>query len=1015
MKLTDIAINRPVTIFMVLCLMVFAGIISVLGLPVDFLPELDFPYVTVWTKYEGVAPQEIETAITELIEQAVSTIENVKEIRSYSREGESRVYVEFNWGTDLDIARIDVREKVDLISGILPERSDEPIVSKRSWGHEGEVCRLSISSPVLGLDRLRKIAEDTIKPHLERIEGAATAEVMGGLKREILVSVDARKLKAYDLPLTTVSSTLYAENLNNPGGRIEGGKSEFLVRTLGKLNTVQQIESLVVAVRGDTPIYIKDVAEVRDTFKERRDYARYNGLPAVEIAVLKESGGNLVQIADDVRRAVKRLETMLPNVNIAVAYDESTFVKASIATVRENALYGVLFATVVLFLFFRSFASTMILAIAMPISVIVTFVLIRFAGMTLNVVSLGGLALGIGMLVDNSVVVLENSFRFLQLGRSPKEAASQGTSQVAIPITVSTLTTLAVFIPIIWIEGISKELFTDFSLTVAFSLASSLFIAFTAVPMMASLFLRNRVKKASVPAHHRTAFGWFQRAYQPLIRAAINHRWKVVVAAVALLSISVFGMLKWVTQEFFPSLNRDSILIDVELPVGYSLNQTDAIATELEKIAINDPAVASVLTEVAPRFFIIAITLKPVGEREDTPLVIDRLRGKMSYVPGAETDFFTMGPSSGGSPLTVRISGMEHSVLSSLADEAKQRIGSVRGAVDVSSSDEEGRPEIQVRVDRKRCADFGLDVRNVAEVVETAMEGMIVGAIDEDGEETDIRVRVNERDRQSIEDLRDIVLSNRSGVSFPLSEVATVEYGIGPVEVNRQNQKRTVTIGGNIAHDAKLSVIRDRVSKTLTGMEFPDGYFWEFGGEISDMAEAFQGLTKAFVIAIVLVYIILAAEFESFVHPFTIILTVPFSIVGVFFALLVTGNSLNVPAYIGVIMLAGIVVNNAIVMIDYILRLRREENLPKREAVIQGATVRLRPILITALTTMLGMLPMSLGWGEGSHFYRALAVTVIGGLFVATFLTLLVLPVFYLLFDDISEKLRDKLRRPVVT
>jgi HAE1 family hydrophobic/amphiphilic exporter-1 len=356
---------------------------------------------------------------------------------------------------------------------------------------------------------------------------------------------------------------------------------------------------------------------------------------------------------------------------------------------------------------------------------------------------------------------------------------------------------------------------------------------------------------------------------------------------------------------------------------------------------------------------------------------------------------------------------MEHSVLASLAEEARQRIARVRGAVDISSSDEEGRPEIQVRVDRKRCSDFGLDVRSVAEVVETAMEGRIAGAIDEDGEETDIRVRVNERDRESIEDLKDIALANRSGVSFPLSEVATVEYGLGPVDINRKDQKRTIDITGNITHDTKLSTIQQQVSRTLAGMKFPDGYYWEFGGEISDMQEAFTGLTKAFAIAVVLVYIILAAEFESFIHPFTIILTVPFSIVGVFFALLVTGNSLNVPAYIGVIMLAGIVVNNAIVMIDYILRLRSEENLPKREAVIQGATVRLRPILITALTTILGMLPMSLGWGEGSHFYRALAATVIGGLFVATFLTLLVLPVVYLLFDDASEKFRNRLHRPV--
>jgi len=1010
MKITEIAIDRPVTIFMILCLMVFAGIMSAVGLPVDFLPEFEFPYLSVWTRYEGVAPQEIETAITEPIEEAVSTIENVKSIRSISREGYSMVMIEFNWGTDIDMARLDVREKVDLIASFLPERSEEPIVSQRSYTSGNQVVMLSISSPVLNLDRLRKVAEDTIKPHIERIEGVAVAEVVGGLEREILVNVDARRLKAYDLSLAALSRTLYAENLNNPGGRIEGGKSEFLVRTLGKLNSAEQIESLVIAMRGNTPIYMRDVARVSDTFKEQRDFARYNGMPTVEVAVMKESEGNIVEIADEVRSAVGRLAKILPNMNIAVGFDMSSFVKASMATVRENALYGVLFATAVLFLFFRSLRSTFILAIAMPISVIVTFVLIRFANMTLNMISLGGLALGIGMLVDNSVVVLENSFRFIQLGRPPKVAARQGTSQVAIPITVSTLTTLAVFVPVLWIEGIAKEIFTDFSLTVAFSLGSSLFIAFTAVPMMASLLLRKREQNNVAQTDHRTAFGRLQRSYQPFIRGALRHKWMVVAVSVTLFVLSLYSMGRWISQEFFPELDSDSVYIEMDLPVGYSLNETDAVAARLEEIARDDPDVVGVLTQVMPSSFYLAITLKPIEERDSTKVITDRLRSQMSDVPGIEMDFETMGPSSSGSPLTVRISGMEHSVLSALADEAKERIANVPGAVDISSSDEEGRPEIQVRVDRKRCADFGVDVRTVADVVETAMEGKIVGAIDEDGEETDIRVRFNERDRDSVEDLKDITLTNLRGVSFPLSEVAAVEFSVGPVDINRKDQKRTVTISGNLSHGVKPSDIQTAISGALNQMTFPDGYYWEFGGEISDMNEAFAGLIKAFAIAIVLVYIILAAEFESFIHPFTIMLTVPFSIIGVVAILLITGSSLSVPAFIGVIMLAGIVVNNAIVMIDYILHLRKE-NMSKREAIIEGATVRLRPVLITALTTMLGMVPMALGWGEGSGLFRALAVTVIGGLFAATFLTLIVVPVVYLLLDDISEKMRGMLRR----
>jgi HAE1 family hydrophobic/amphiphilic exporter-1 len=1011
MKLADISVNRPITVCMLLGLMVFAGIISMLGLPVDFLPELDFPYVTVSTKYEGVAPQEIEKSITEPIEEAVSTVENVKEIRSYSYEGQSFVLVKFNWGSDLDMARLDVREMVDLIAGILPERAEEPIVSKRMWGHEGEVVRLSISSSVVSLDRLRKVAEDTIKPHLERIEGVAAAEVLGGLEREVLVDVDARKLKAYDLSLAAVSRTLFAENLNNPGGRIEGEKNEFLVRTLGRLNTPQQIESLVIAVKGDTPIYVKDVAEIKDYFKEQREYARYNGMPSVEIAVVKESEANLVRIADEVRSAVQRLSKMLPNMNIAVAYDESTFVKASIATVRENALYGVLLTTVTLYLFFRSVASTFVLAIAMPVSVIVTFVLIRFAGMTLNVLSLGGLALGVGMLVDNSVVVLENTFRLVQLGQPPKEAATTATAQVAVPILTSTLTTLAVFIPVLWIQGISREIFSDFSLTIAFSLASSLLIAYTAVPMMASLFLRKRGRGMNVRIHYGTAFGRLQRSYQPLIRGALDHKWVVIVVSVSLFAFSVYGLRKWVAREFFPDMNRDTVVANVTMPVGYSLNETDALARKFERIAMSEPDVAGVLTEVEPGEFSLAMTLKPVGGRRPSQMLIDSLRQKMSNTPGTRFDFYRMGPSSGGSPITVRVSGMEHSVLARLADEVVERISKIPGAVDLSSSDERGRPEIQVRVDRKRCADFGVDVRTVADIVETAMEGKIVGAIDEDGEETDIRVRLDERDRRSAEDLKNLVLTNSRGVSFPLSEVATVAYDVGPQDMTRKDMKRTVTISGDLTHDVKLSEMEQRVSKALEGMKLPDGYYWEYGGEVSDMREAFTGLTQAFAIAIVLVYIILAAEFESFIHPFTIMLTVPMSIVGVFFGLFLTKSALSVPAYVGVIMLAGIVVNNAIIMIDYILHLRSDEHLPKREAIIQGATVRLRPVLITALTTVFGMVPMALGLGEGSVFYRGLAVTVIGGLSVATFLTLIVIPVVYMLLDDASSALRGKLRR----
>ncbi len=1002
MKLTDVAIHRPVTVLMMVCLLVLSGLISIFGLPVDLFPEMEFPYISIRTEYEGVGPEEIETSITEPIEEVVATVENVKEIRSYSREGWSYVYVKFTWGTDLDIARLDVRESVDLIASMLPEEAEEPIVSKRSFMGGDSVVWVSLSSPEVGLDKLRKIAKETVKPRIERIKGVALAEVRGGLEREIQVRVDARKLKAYDLSLNEIAGTLRAENLNNPGGRIERGRNEYLVRTVGKLHSIEEIEDLVVVRRGTSNIRVRDIASVKDTFEEQRSYARFNGTPTVELAVLKESDANVVQIAKVVREEVQNLKPMLSQISLDISYDGSDFIMQSIITVRENAIYGTIFATVVLLLFFRNIASTVIIALAIPVSVIATFNLINFAGLSLNMLSLGGLALGVGMLVDNSVVVLENIFRYLQLGSSPREAASKGTSQIAVAVTVSTLTTLAVFLPIVWIQGISKEIFTDFSLTVAFSLASSLLVAFTVMPTFAGAFLRP--SKKSVEVVDGTAFGRLQRVYRPVLTWALRHRWAVVAISVTLFAVSGVGFAFVVPRSFFPKMDFDTFDVDVELPVGSSLDETDAMARTIERIVLDEPDVDFTVAYVVAGEMEIAATLKKYGERRPTEEVTDGLRAKLRDLPGVKWEFQNMGGTSGGSPLEVVICGKDRSVLSELGEEAKRRLAAISGAVDITSSDEEGRPEIQVRIDRKRAADFGIDVRTIASIVETAMNGRVVSRLDESGDETDIRVQLREEDRRNKAQLEEIVLAKGSGMTFPLSEVAHVGFSLGPVVIQRKDQKRIVRVEGNTSGDKKLSELQAEIVEAMEGMSFPPGTYWEFGGEVSDMEEAFGGLTKAFLIAIVLVYIILAAEFESLVHPFTIMLTVPLAIVGVFFALLASGKPLNIPAFVGVIMLAGIVVNNAIVMIDYILHLRRD-GLERHEAIVRGGVVRLRPILITATTTVLGMVPMAFGWGEGARFYSTLGITVIGGLTMSTLLTLVVVPVVYSLFDDLSAKL----------
>ncbi len=1068
---TEFSVRHPVSIAMLIAILVGLGFVSVFGIPIEMFPELEFPMISVQTVYEGVAPQEMEERVTKPIERSVAAVEDVKRLRSFTREGSSFVLIEFNWGADTELLRIDVREKLDAIRSFLPDDIEDPVVSRLTYGGDDQAIRVSVASETVPLAEIRRLSEDILKARFESIDGVATADVYGGLEREIQVNVLPGLLSTYRIPLAQVAGALQGGNLNNPGGRIDRGRDEFLVRTVGKFRSLDEIRRLPVRDSEGGPIRVGDVAEVIDTNKETRSLSRFNGRPTVELAVLKETQGNVVAISDAVKTKIEDLRLEFPQLELGVAFDAAPYVRRSITDVQENASWGAFFAILVLWpflsnrrwgtfamiagtgaallaaapaaawlaaevghgsglamslavaalavlmlrLLWRSSPATLVVSLAMPISIISTFILIHFAGLTLNMVSLGGLALGVGMLVDNSVVVIENIERHLGLGASPRRAAIQGTQEVGLAILVATLTTLAVFLPIAWIQGIAREVFNDLSLTVSFSLATSLLVAVTIVPMLASKFLPQpeaALDEGSVSVEDEIeSLRRPQARMRMLLLHLLAKRSRIVAVlgvAVAVFALSVVGIARH-PKSFFPDNDGDAFTIRMKLPQGTAFSVLDRVARQAEAAASADPDVKNVFGSVrAGDRVLVGVMLHENRSRHTKDIQAD-LRRVLADVPDAEVSLVTHdGGGGSGKPVDVHVLGDDPERLAVLATILSQKLAAVPGAVDVQTSMEKGRPELQVRIDRLRVADRDVSVRAVADVVETAMDGKVVGQYTERGDEVDIRLQYKPTHRNSLTALRDLVVRNDAGGSVVLRDVASIDASRGPVEIRRVDQRRLVEVEANLERGATVGEVARQLEARMRDVPFPLGYGWEFSGEEQRRAEAFEGLAISLAIAVVLIYMIMAALFESLVQPLVIMATLPLAVAGVYLGLALFGHDLTVPAYIGIIMLAGIVVNNAIVLLDYVNRLRRR-GVSRREALALGSAVRLRPILMTAGTTILGMTPMALGLGRGSSVLEGLAAGVVGGLAVSTLLTLLVVPCVY----DVVDRLAAPLRRGV--
>lgn len=1036
MKLTDFSVNRPIAIVMFVLIAVILGFVSLTGLSLDLFPELNVPVGLVITEYSGAGPMEIENLVTRPLEQAIGSVGGLKGIQSVSMVGTSLIVPEFEWGTDMNQATADIREKIDLVKGYLPSEVGNPLVIKMDPNLLPVVQLVATSD--MSLVDLKTLLEDKVVNRLERIDGVASVQLMGGLTREIRIEADPAKLAYYGISIPQIVQALQGDNLNLSSGKVDLGSKDLLVRIKGEYLDINEIGDVTLITNTGALVRLRDLGEIVDGYQEVHSFSRVNDQESIGINISKQTHANTVTVSREVRKVLAHLENELPgSVKISTLWDQAEYIELTIRNMIENLITGGLLAVLILYVFLRNIRSTLVVAIAMPICVIVTFVMVYFGGLTLNIMSLGGLALGIGMMVDNSIVILENIFRHREEGLGRKEAAIFGADEVTSAITASTLTTIAVFFPIVFVQGIASQLFRELAMTVSFSLAASLLTALTLVPMMSARLLRvvradgaiNNNNHGLDPGswRYRILTAWARGLnqlnvyYRRLLAWSLKHRLRVIVI-VTLIVVGSLALLPFIGAEFIPAMDMGYMGVSVSLPYGAKLEETDKILSRVEDILLETPEIETIATTVgsatgaysggldmgSPENGRIDVVFKDLKDRKRSTLeVADEVRRAVADIAGAEitVDVGDAASQMGMTlaPVEVIIEGDELPVLTAIAEQVEEIVRSVPGTREVANSYEEGRPEVQIRVNRQKAAQYGLSAAQVAASVRTSLQGQTATRYQVGGEEIDVRVVLAEESRQNLADVENIELLTPFGYKVPVKEVVEIEVTQGANAIQRRNQTRFISVTAQIAGRDLNSIMKD-IRDQLGRLSLPDGYAVDYGGATEQMTEAFGSLGKALILAIVLIYMIMAAQFESLFHPFVIMFSMPVSVVGVILSLFLTGRTLNVISFIGVIILAGIVVNNAIVLVDYINTLRRR-GMERDQAILAAGPVRLRPILMTALTTILAMIPLAMGLGEGGEAGAPLATAIIGGLTTSTFLTLVLVPVVYSLFDDLGQKI----------
>ncbi len=1115
--LVEFATRRRVTIAMFTVTLMLFGFIALGNLKVNLLPDLSYPTLTVRTEYTGAAPAEIETLITEPVEEAVGVVKNLRKLKSISRTGQSDVVLEFAWGTNMDQASLEVRDKMEALN--LPLEAKSPVLLRFNPSTE-PIMRLVISAKtdpssdaeaVRQLTELRRYADEDLKKKLEPVTGVAAVKVGGGLEDEIQVDIDQQKLAQLNLPIDNVIKRLKEENINISGGRLEEGSQRYLVRTVNQFADLEDIRNLLVTTQSSNgsaadaamqqmfaiaastgsdaavaaasaaqsassssstniangvPVRLKDVATVRQGYKEREAIIRLGGKEAVELAIYKEGDANTVSTAEALRARLEQIKGQVPgDAELTTIEDQSRFIEHAISDVKKDAVIGGILAILIIFLFLRDGWSTFVISLSLPVSIITTFFFMGQLGLSLNVMSLGGLALATGLVVDDSIVVLESIAKARERGLSILQAAIAGTREVSMAVVASTLTTIAVFLPLVFVDGIAGQLFRDQALTVAIAIAISLLVSMTLIPMLSSLKGRPPLAFPEEPAHQPwqpdsrwlkpvagsrrgvgTLVRWIcfgiawsvirvwrglvavvgpvmrkasdvamkpyagaERGYLKLLPGALHHPGKVLGLA-ALAFVGTMALVPMLGADLIPQLAQDRFEMTAKLPAGTPLKQTDALVREMQLAHAKDDSIASLYgvsgsgtrldaspTESGENIGKLTVVMAGGGNARTEAAITERLRESMQQHPGVQVDFARPALFSFSTPLEVELRGQDMATLETAGKALAAMLRNNPHYADVKSTVEEGFPEIQIRFDQERAGALGLTTRQIADVVVKKVRGDVATRYSFRDRKIDVLVRAQEGDRASVDSIRRLIVNPGSTRPVTLDSVAEVVATNGPSEIHRADQTRVAVVSANLRDidlGGAVREVQDMVAKQPLGA----GVGMHIGGQGEELADSARSLIFAFGLAIFLVYLVMASQFESLLHPFVILFTIPLALVGAILALMLTGKPISVVVFIGLILLVGLVTKNAIILIDKVNQLR-EAGVPKREALVEGARSRLRPIIMTTLCTLFGFLPLAVAMGEGAEVRAPMAITVIGGLLVSTLLTLVVIPVVYDLLD----------------
>jgi hydrophobic/amphiphilic exporter-1 (mainly G- bacteria), HAE1 family len=1024
MNISLFSVRRPIFTIMVVLIVILLGVISLLRLPIDLMPDISYPTISISCSYSNAGPEEIEELITRPIEQALSAVPGVEEITSTSSEGQSSVQVTFSWGTDLDAASNDIRDRLDRIIRRLPEEVDRPTLRKFDMSST-PVLTCGVSS---NLDpvQARQFIDDQVVYRLERVPGVASIDVQGGLEREIQANLDPVKMNSLAIPLDRVISAIREGNVNIPAGTLERGNLDVIIRTPGEYTDLKQLEDTVVDIRQGVPVKLKEIATIEDSWPKVTRTVRINGQSGIMLSVNKQSGKNTVEIARNVLKEIEKINQEIPQIKITPINNTADYIERSINNVGSAAVLGGILTVIVLLIFLRSIRSTIIIATAIPVSIIATFALLYFNNFTLNIMTLGGLALGIGMLVDNSIVVLENIFRLHESGEPIGNAAIKGTEEVTAAIISSTLTTVVVFLPLIFMRGMSGIMFKQLSFVVTFSLLCSLAVAMTVVPMLSAHILRPPSKSTGhiMSLGHRLfqlsghLFTIMENGYKKLLHIALNNR-AFVVLIVILVMVPCLLLIPNISAELMPTTDEGEVRVEVEMQAGTRLELLDDKMKMVEEIVTNSvPEMQNYVASTGGMGMrggggsrsnasgSIRASLKPKSQRtRSSQQIANDLRVKLRNIPGVTIRtragqglFVLRMGSSQTNQVQIEIYGHDIETSDLLAEQVKKLVESVEGIADVRISRESGNPEELILIDRQKASDMSLSVSKIANAIQTIISGTRAGNFRQSGDEYSILVKVKNVEKMNISDILDLTLVNTAGKPVVLKNVINTGPRTGPVSVQRKDQGRYVTVSADTS-ETDMATALSSIEKLLQTVPLPRDFSISFGGDYEEQQKSYRELALSCVLALILVYMVMACQYESLRDPFVVMFSVPMAAIGVILMLFFTGTTFNIQSFIGCIILGGVVVNNAILLVDHTNLLRRRDLMPLREAIEEAGRRRLRPILMTATTTICGLVPLAIGLGEGGEAQAPMARVVIGGLLSATFITLIFVPVVYSIFE----------------